>query len=385
MERTHVTIRIIHFLRSFLPFNLIFTQLKFNLVALLYWIILFLMVSDSLGSAFGIPILFYSPEYLGSVSPISFLIVGFSLGGFIMGFNTYSYIKLGPRYPFFVTVYQPFLKFCKNNSLLPALFILFYIYKMAIFQSKEEFASSFDILTFAASFLGGIFLFITLSLAYFFPISKRSLINHEDSTEEEKNQPIESVLHNTKTKWYHKILGSKNIAYIYLGRGFQFSKSRSIKHIEQELIEKIYARNRINTSVFELLSIITFIILGLFSGYRVFETPAAASIILLLTIILMLFSAMQSWFGKWTYALIIVFFIGINYLSVNTRYFTFKNYAYGLDYESEKRPVYSIESISKKTDTDSTQKVSLASYIQTLENWKKQTGEQRPKLVILNT
>lgn len=386
MASTKVTSRIFRFIRTFLPFNLVFSQLKFNLVAIIYWIILFLIVSDSLGYAFGIPILFYSPEYLGSVSPISFGLVGFGLGGFIMGFNTYSYIKLGPKYPFLVTVYQPFIKFCKNNSILPILFIAFYLYKMALFQSREEFASSFEILAFSLSFLGGILLFVILSTVYFFPISKRSRLEQVNSPEEEENdQPIESVLHNTKTKWYQQILRNKNKTYIYLGRGFQFARSRSIKHIEQDLIEKIYARNKINTSIFELLTIVSFIILGFFSGYRIFETPAAMSIILLLTIVLMLFSAMQSWFGKWTYALLIVFIVVINYLSVHTPYFTFKNYAYGLNYESDKRPDYSIASITEKMDSDSLQNISLKNYIKTLENWKKQTGEKRPKLIILNT
>lgn len=386
MANASVLSRLLRFIRTFLPFNLIFSQLKFNLVAVIYWIFLFLIVSDNLGYSFGIPILFYSPEYLGSVSPLSFGLLGFALGGFIMGFNTYSYIKLGPKYPFFVTVYQPFIKFCKNNSILPLLFIGYYIYKMALFQAQEEFASSFDIFTFALSFIGGISLFVVLSTVYFFPISKRNRIEMVTSPEEEENdQPIESVIHNTKTKWYQQLLRNKHKTYIYLGRGFQFARSRSIKHIEQDLIEKIYARNKINTSIFELLTILIFIILGLFSGFRIFETPAGASVILLLTIVLMLFSALQSWFGKWTYALLIIFILSINYLSTHTRYFTFKNYAYGLDYESENRPEYSIASITHNMDSDSSHDQSLKQYIETLENWKKQTGERRPKLIILNT
>lgn len=386
MSSEKVITRIFRFLRTFFPFNLVFSQVKHNLVAIIYWVILFSIVSDSLGSAFGIPILFYSPEYLGDVSPISFGLVGFGLGGFIMGFNTYSYIKLGPKYPFLVTVYQPFIKFCKNNSIIPLLFIAYYIYKMALFQSREEFASTFEIFAFSISFLGGILLFVVLSTVYFFPISKRNRLEQINSPEEEENdQPIESVLHNTKTKWYQQIVRNKHKKYIYLGRGFQFARSRSIKHIEQDLIEKIYARNKINTSIFELLTIVVFIILGLFSGYRVFETPAATSIILLLTIVLMLFSAMQSWFGKWTYALILVFLVSINFLSTHTPYFTFKNYAFGLNYDSDKRPDYSILNIAETMDSDTTQKSSLENYLKTLDNWKKQTGEKRPKLIILNT
>lgn len=389
MEGTNKSIQFLHFLRSFLPLQLLFTHLKFNLVAILYWIVLFLIVSDNLGYAFGIPILFYSPEYLGNVSPISFALLGFAIGGFIMAFNTYSYVKLGPKFPFLVLIGQPFFKFCKNNGIVPLLFILYYIYKMARFQHTEEFASVGEILFFILSFLGGILLFIVLSIAYFFPISKRimrmqrseGLYNEEEQIEE----TAESIIHNPKRPWYHQFQRNKNKIYIYIGNGFTFSKSRSIRHISPDVIEKIYAGNRINTSIFELLTIISYVILGLFSSNKAFEMPAAMSIVLLFTIILMLFSAMQSWFGKWTYGILIGSLVIMNFLSLHTPYFTFKNYAYGLKYGTPATANYSIEAIESSAQEESQENSSMNLYLKTLDSWKAKSGERLPKLIILNT
>ncbi|MFN5878068.1 MAG: hypothetical protein ACK44B_04330, partial [Flavobacteriales bacterium] len=66
----------IKIIRSFYPIHLIIGLLKYNLISLFYWSFLFLVVSDSFGSAFGIPLLFFSPEYLGDVSTVSFALLG---------------------------------------------------------------------------------------------------------------------------------------------------------------------------------------------------------------------------------------------------------------------------------------------------------------------
>lgn len=380
-------IGVVQFLRAFLPLQLVFNHFKYNLLALIYWAILFLIVSDQLGSAFGIPILFYSPEYLGNVSPVSFGLVGFALGGFIMAFNTYSYRKLGNKYPFLIMVQHPFLKFCKNNSIIPLLFIVFYLYKMARFQSHEEYTSWLEVALFCLSTILGISLFLLLSFAYFFPFSRtrnffKPLEEDDDLSPEE---PVESFTHKLKNRRFYQLWRTKNRSYIYVGRGIKFLKSRSIEHIDPSILEKILMRNKINTSVFELLTIISFVILGLFSGYKLFEMPAAMSIVLLITMILMLFSALHSWFGRWTYFIVIGVLVAMNFLSIHSSYFTFKNYAYGLNYQSSSIPEYTIDAISKSTEANENQVKSHAAFLETLKNWKIRTGEKKPKLIIVNT
>ena len=105
METRGQNISIRQFFRAFFPVQLLISHVKYNLLALFYWFILFLIITDSLGYSFGIPLLFYSPEYLGEVSGFSFFFIGFSIGGFSMGFNTYSYIRIGTHFPFLLVVY----------------------------------------------------------------------------------------------------------------------------------------------------------------------------------------------------------------------------------------------------------------------------------------
>lgn len=300
-----------------------------------------------------------------------------------MGFNTYSYIKLGPHYPFLATVHRPFYKFSRNNSVIPMAFVFYYLYQMIQFQRIEEFATKTELLMYSLGFISGILFFLLLSIFYFFPSYKAFKLGptvDDDTT----GKPISSALFKETDNWYESFQTEKEKLYLYLGRGFKIHQSRSISHIEKDAIERIFYKNRINASIFEILTILTFVLLGLFRDNPLFEIPAAMSIMLLFTIILMLFSAMVSWFGRWVYIIIFIIIYGMNYLSSHTEYFTYKSYAYGLNPEGP-RPEYSVATIKASCTNDSIQKSDLQSYIQTLENWKEQTGKDKPKLVIINT
>ena len=372
----------IKIIRSFFPIHLIIGLLKYNLISLFYWSFLFLVVSDSFGSAFGIPLLFFSPEYLGDVSTVSFALLGFAVGGFTMAFNTYSYIKLGPRYPFLATLSRPFFKFCINNALLPTVFIIFYLIRMIDFQLSQEFASVKDVLLYAASFLSGFTAFITLSIFYFFPTTKEK--GERPAHDETSSNPIQSVTQ-SKEKWYDYFRTEKERSYFYIGKRLKIHQSRSTRHLDKSIIEHIFAQNRINASIFEIITIIAFVVSGQFMNLPAFEFPAGMSIVLLLTIIHMLFSALMSWFHRWTYPIIFVSILLMNYLSMNTRFFAYTNYAYGIKYNEKYEKEYSIRSIEKCNQNEKAADISSNNIISILENWKKGTGESKPKLVLLTT
>lgn len=366
-------------IEGFFPFRLIITHVKHNLFALFFWLILFLIVADGLGSAFGLTYLFLSPDYLGEVSSLSFIIFGFALGGFIMGFNTFSYLKIGAYYPFLTTISKPFIKFCINNAIIPLSFIGFYIYRMYSFQMVQEFKSFGEVFIYSLSFLAGIGLFLLFSIFYLFPILRRKKNRRsEDQTEE----PITSRIHK-REKWYDIFKAQKDRTYIYIGKRFRFSVSRSASHFDQELVESVYAKNRVSSTLYEILTITIFFVLGLLSDYSFFEVPASASIVLLLTISLMIFSALYSWLKGWVYPLMLVIVIGMNYFSTRTNHFKYRSYAFGLDYS--KNDDYSIKRIIELADKHKKDESSKNDFIRTLENWKKNTGEKKPKLVIINT
>lgn len=366
-----------HVLSAFFPFRLIIAHLKHNLISLIFWTFMFMIVFDKLGSSFGVPFLFLSPEYLGEVSNLSFVLLGFAIGGFTMGFNTYSYIKVGAHFPFLTTLSKPFLRFSINNGLIPIAFLITHIILIIDFQLNEELKSSMDIFLYALSYLGGFTLFIVLSILYFFPMSRR-----KKSYEMHSNKPIQSVILR-KGKWYEVFTRQKDHTYIYIGKNLKLLPSRSSKHFDEELVEKIFAKNRINASLFEILNILIFFVLGIFSDYQLFEVPAATSIVLLLTISLMLFSALHAWLRRWVYPVMIATILTMNWLSIKTRMFNYTSYAYGISYDNPSE--YSISKLIKISNNNNLQDQTKDQYIQTLSNWKAQSGDEKPKLVIINT
>ncbi len=383
MEEKGQNITIIHFIRTFFPVQLLIGHVKYNLLAIFYWLVLFLIVTDNLGSSFGIPYLFFSPEYLGEVRGVAFFLIGFSIGGFTMGFNTYSYIKIGVHYPFLLAVRKPFLKFCVNNSIIPIAFCLVYVLEFSYFQIYEEFASKLDVFLYVLSFMGGMSTFMLLSLLYFFP-RKNKLLNtlNKNTSEESFSRQKHSILHKNQ-KWYNFFHDHEEKTFIYIGRKLKLYSSRSVKHFDESLKEQVFSSNSVNTSVFEIITIITFLSIGLFREYVIFEIPAAMSVVLLMTVILMLFSAMLSWLHRWTYPIFFSAIFLMDYLSIHTELFTYKNYAYGLSYKNEMKDDYSVDQIQLLCENDVEQ--TKQNYLRILEKWKASTGEDKPKLIISNS
>ena len=99
----------------------------------------------------------------------------------------------------------------------------------------------------------------------------------------------------------------------------------------------------------------------------------------------MLFSALMSWFHRWTYPIIFGVLIGMNYLSTHSSYFKYTNYAYGIDYSEKNLQKYGVKEIAENVKNEDLSGKSHANQIILLTNWKKQTENEKPKLIILNT
>ena len=160
----------------FFPVQLLFLHIKRNHILLLFWLVLFLYVSGNLGVGFGIDTLFLAPIYMGQIGPWSFLIIGFSLGGFIMAFHIYSYILFSRDFTFLATLSRPFLKFCLNNMLIPSLFILTYLVQIYFFLTEEELMNSGIVMIYIICVLIGLFIFYILSILYFIQFNKNVFV-----------------------------------------------------------------------------------------------------------------------------------------------------------------------------------------------------------------
>jgi hypothetical protein len=371
--------------RDFFPIHLIFSQVKYNLVVLVYWAFLFVVINGFFGVSFGLPYLFLSPEYLGETSYMSFLILGFSVGGFIMAFHTYSYIRLGPYYPFIATLSRPYFKFCVNNSSVPLLFLLNLSWNIWTFQQAQELLDGFDIFLFVISMLSGAFLFILLAFIYFFPTNKDLFRmtgkRSEDYVVTESN--IKTSFHK-KQRWFEHFVRGKDDTYTYIGSGFRIKQSRSCHHYDIAILNKVFVQNYTNATLFEVSLIITFIILGLFRDSEFFQVPAASSIMILITVLLMLISAFFSWFKRWTYVIIVLILFGMNSMSKSSYLFQFQSNAFGMSYAEEDLKPYSPEAINNLIGPDVCAE-DKAEYLKILTAWKSKQSAEKPKLVVINS
>jgi hypothetical protein len=377
----------------FFPIQLLFLHLKRNHFLLLFWLLIFGFVLQFFGTKFGVGYLFLYPEYLGEVNFWSHAILGFSCGGFIMAFNMYSYVMHGYKFSFIATVSKPFYKFSINNFIIPAAFVLAYTIKAILFQYNREFESVLSITFNMLGFYSGMFIFFIFSFYYFFKTNKdlqKITGKSEELLEAElreiaiqttlHNNPKWSQLFNTDTGWN---VGS------YLAGPFKIKIARESKHYDADLLKRVLSQNHINASFFEFAMILSFLILGSLAEYDVFLIPAGASIFLLLTMLLMLISAIYSWLRGWTLTFLIVMLIGLNYLSEHTEIFSYKNFAYGLDYSGELAP-YTLANVHRLQTDTLAQKADILTSMQMLNNWKNKNIRYlkpgvKPKMVIVCT
>lgn len=354
---------------------------------LLYWFFLFAIINEGFGVNFGLPFLFLSPEYLGQSNALSFLLLGGGIGGFIMSFHIYSYVQLGPKYPFIATLNRPFSKFVLNNSIIPIVFVINLMLRIIHFQQAQEYIESSEIIWRLMALIAGVILFMVLALLYFLPTNKDLYKITGKKSEEFQRQTsnISTTLHRHQT-WYKEFLRKNVHHYYYFGKGMRLKKSRSSAHYDMNVLNQVFTQNNINASIFEILLVVSYIVMGLFRTKPIFQIPSSVSVLMLFTVIIMLVSAMFSWFKSWTYAVIVIFIVGVNYLSKNTHdFFQFKSYAYGLSYQPEDIIPYKREYFADFRYTDAIVKKDYHNFTKTLDNWKNRTQQVKPKLIVLNT
>src|SRR6185295_12014661 len=110
------------------PVQLVLLHFKRFQVLLLFWYLLFSTVGGKFMNSYGADSLFLAPEYLGEVNMASATILGFAIAIFIMSWNITTFILFSRHFRFLATTSNPFLKYCINNSIIPVVFLVFYLF-----------------------------------------------------------------------------------------------------------------------------------------------------------------------------------------------------------------------------------------------------------------
>ncbi|MFN7013544.1 MAG: hypothetical protein ACK4ON_04635, partial [Bacteroidia bacterium] len=376
----------------FFPLQLLFVHLKKNYILLFYWIILFGIITGYFAEKYGVPYLFLLPEYRGEVSFFSYLLLGFSCGGFIMAFNISSYIMNGFRFPFLATTARPFHKYCYNNSIIPTAFIVTYLYMLIRYQIKDELLSINLVFINCLGFITGVFIFIFIAFTYFLSTNKDLLkilgLKSEDEYKPRRvrARAVQDIIHRNN-KWYRSIDKIREWPVTtYLTFPFKIQIARDCTHYDRSMLAHVLSQNHLNAAYFEIAMVVSLIILGLFRENEFLMIPAGATIFLLFTMFLMISSAIYSWFTGWSNAVFIGIIVLLNILS-GYDIFNYQENVYGLNYKG-KKAIYTTVELRKYNENEKLHQQDYTAGIEVLNKWRLKNAraaiekQKKPKMVI---
>ncbi len=359
------------------PIQLLLLHFRKSQVLLILWLILFLTVSGHFMGSFGANTLFLAPEYLGNVNAAGAAITGVATGIFIMSWNITTFILHSGRFRFLATSSKPFLKYCVNNAIIPVAFLILYFLEALYFDRVKELIPLKQFLFTIAGFAGGFSLILLISFLYFFgadrtiirtlpPVLKNIDENKIPETQEEKIIADDFGL------------PVKN----YLSTRLKVKKVRPVKHYSQNFLDVIFKRHHFSAMLSILFAFIFMLFIAFFLDNKIFQMPAAASILLFFAILISVMGALSYFLRSWSLLFIILLYTVLNILY---KYDVIdpRNKAYGLNYSNPQRPVYSLQSLQSlttkaKIDSDKNNMITI------LDHWKQNQHEDKPLMIVFN-
>ncbi len=234
----------------------------------------------------------------------------------------------------------------------------------------------------------GIILFILISVLYFFRtnLDVFKLKKREKKQQENGLYSLVGSLFTRQKYWFQP---QPTITYqpsYYFASLFKIAPARAAQHYDRKIIRDIFRQNHLNASVFEILIIGSFLLMGFLQDFTVLRIPSGASFFLLSTMVFMVITIFYSWFRGWAASIIVIALISLNYISKSTGLLQAKNQAFGLSYENT--VPYNLAALKNIQFDEEQVKADTEHHIKILENWKKKAsiaqGTKRPKLIILN-
>jgi hypothetical protein len=361
------------------PVQLLINNLKKNQVLLLCWLMLFLVVTGNFGKLLGIPYLFLDPEYINKVDFWSFFIMGVTIGGFSMAFHITCYIIDSFRFSFLGTLSRPFSRFAFNNSIIPIIFLVVYIVCIIRFQINNEFSSSAQIVGQLLGLLAGCFSMVMFLITYF-RFTNQDIFKLITSNVDK--QLRRSPISRANVLQRLDIAKKKTIQVNnYMDIGFRIRQVNPDHEYDKEAILKVFDQNHLNLVLIEFVIFFVLLILGIFRDNEFFQIPAAASVVLFLTIFIMFTGAVSYWFRGWSITVVLLALVALNIL-VKSNIITSEYQAYGLDYQAQPAD-YSLEQLQNMSSAPNRQQDRLTT-LAILNRWRaKFTDDSPPKMVFV--
>ncbi|HTL82101.1 MAG TPA: patatin-like phospholipase family protein [Bacteroidia bacterium] len=375
----------------FFPVQLLLVQVKKNPILIIFWAIMFGFLTGSIASKYGVSLLFVDPEYIGHVNFLSYFLIGFSCGGFVMAYQISCYIYNAFRFPFLATLSRPFLRFCTNNFIIPVLFQLTYLVLILRFLHNEP-ISKLHVFGDVLGFIGGNLFFILGSLFYFFRTTKdmQSLYGigvHEREYPRSKRIILNRDPLSKKLNWKAVTPGKEGRDWhveSYLS-GLKIRRARPFEHYDKELLNRVFMQNHGKAVWFEVVVILTLLVFGFFRGIPALMIPAGASVFLLFTLYLMFTGVLTTWFRGWSNTIFVLLLLVFNFMH-KFDLLDSRTCAYGMNYNVAPA-IYSNKAITDFSESTINRHADSIQTISILENWKKKNSPDslfKPKMIILS-
>lgn len=372
------------------PIQLVRLQLKHNILLLSLWGFLLMLIGGGMGASMGLHYLFLDPEYMGHVSFWSFFIIGLAFGSFFIAWNTSVYILNSYRFPFLASLHRPFAKFSLNNSLIPIGFVMYYIFKIIQFQWYNDYAKQYSIVFYCFGFLLGGFCMVLASMLYF-QYTNAGVQAYSNPNKLKISKMLKAVVVKRKEQsinWTNDspYKNSWRVEY-YLTEFFKWRIVRNVEHYNFKLLDRIFRQNHANALVIQSLSITTLILMAALVEYETFRIPAAASLLLLFSIITTIVGALTYWLEEWKVLFLVVAFVLINQM-MSWGWFSYRNSAYGLNYNIPNTE-YSLKALDSICSKKQYQKDAKRT-IDILNRWRAKFAkptdsifQEKPKVILL--
>jgi hypothetical protein len=363
------------------PVQLVLTHLKRNQLMIVAWLVMTAMVTGNFGKYLGIPYLFLDPEYRDKVNFLSFFILGVSTAGFAAAFNITTYITEGHRFSFIGALPRPFTKFALNNSILPLLFILIYVFQLTAFHINNDQADSILLFLKLAGYFSGLFVFTVLLYTYFH-FTQKDIFRYVVCKLDEKLKHTVPMARSSALKKLDIARKKQERVDYYFDYDFKFRKVGPERDFyDRQTIIRVFDQNHFNLVVIELALFALIIVLGIFKDVPALQLPAAASFVLFLTAFMMIAGAFGYWFGGWSGTAALILFLTINFL-YGKDFFSKRYKAFGLDY-SKPPAEYSVRNLQEIHKPEAIQQDLSETMIQ-LKNWRnKFPAGEKPKMIFI--
>ncbi len=368
------------------PLQLLLLHLRSNFLLLLLWVLMMSTIGGGFGNSMGFNYLFLDPEYLGEVSFVGFYLIGLAFGIFLISWNTTTYILSSYRFPFLATLHRPFGKYSLNNFLIPSFFVAYYMTEMVRFQWFNEFASVERIVSYCAGFVSGLTTILVFSVLYFhFTNKDMATMRRQQQQRLKISEAITAlVVRNRHTDRQREQQANpyRNAIRVdlFLNEWLRPRLVRSVKHYDFQALEKVFKQNHLNALIIQSLSIVTLILMSALVENPYCRIPAAASAMVLFSVMATGIGALTYWLQEWrTIAIILMLAVADKVISMN--WISHENRVLGLNYAPA--PVtYDYKTVEKIVEDN--YKKDVQSTEQILRNWRaKFPANSPPPLIII--